>query len=77
MNNDKKKEVFDFVVKCSEDEKVMCDWFEIRDNLEIADEELSLAITELKKENKIKASVGEYLPTIESNVKKVNNEKRK
>ena len=69
MNNDKKKEVFDFVVKCSSEEKVLCDYFEIKDNIEISDEELSLAITELKKENKIKASVGEYLPKFKSEEK--------
>lgn len=62
MNIDKKKEILGFIVKCSSDEKVMCDWFEMKDNIEISNVDLSIAINELKKENKIIASIGEYLP---------------
>ena len=81
MSNDKKKEVFDFIVKCSENEKIMCDYFSLIDFLKISlidgdSTELSRILTELKNENRIKASVGEYLPNIKSEEKE-NNEKRK
>lgn len=62
MNNDKKKKVFDFIIECSKSENVWCDYYELRDNLKISEEELSTAIKELKNENKIIAKTGEYLP---------------
>lgn len=62
--NDNNKKVFDFIVKCSESEdtNLWCDYYELRDNVKISEEELSVAIKELKKENKIIAKEGEYLP---------------
>ena len=67
MKDDKKKEVFDFIVKCSKDKKVICDYFEIMDFLKIPircenNNELSKIINELKNENKIISKIGEYLP---------------
>jgi len=70
MNNNKKKEVLDFIIECSNDKTVMCDYFEIikflktpiRDEDGSKSNELSIILNELKKENKIKPFVGEYLP---------------
>ena len=69
MNNNIKKDVFDFIVKCSTDEKVMCDYYELRDNVKTTEDKLSIAIKELKKENKMIANDGEYLPKEESKEK--------
>ena len=72
MNDNKKKEVLDFIIKCSTNEKVMCDWFEMKDGIDISNVDLSIAINELKKENRIKASEGEYLPKTKLNEKEKN-----
>ena len=57
-----KEEVYKFIVETSKNKNVMCDYYELRDNLKISEEELSIAIKELKNENKIIAKEGEYLP---------------
>ena len=59
MNKD---DVFDFIVKISKDETIMCDYFEIQDNFKMLDENLSVILIELKDEKKIIAKDGEYLP---------------
>lgn len=69
MKDDINKITFDFISKIFEDEKVMCDWYEIQDALKLSDEELSVAIKELKKKNKIIAKEGEYLPVLKEKEK--------
>lgn len=64
MKDDINKITFDFISKIFEDETLMCDWYEIQDGLKISDEELSKTIKELKRENKIIAKEGEYLPIL-------------
>ena len=59
MNKD---DVFDFIVKISKDETIMCDYFEIKDNFKMSDEESSKILNKLKSENKIITKDGEYLP---------------
>lgn len=59
MNKD---DVFNFIVKISKDETIMCDYFEIRDNFKMLNGDLSVILIELKNENKIIAKEGEYLP---------------
>ena len=59
MNKD---DVFNFIVKISKDETIMCSYFEIRDNFKMLNEDLSVILIELKNENKIIAKEGEYLP---------------
>ena len=59
MNKD---DVFNFIVKISKDETIMCDYFEIKDNFKMLDEYLSAILIELKDEKKIIAKNGEYLP---------------
>ena len=69
--NDNNKKVFDFIVKCyeSRDTNLWCDYYELRDNVKISEEELSKAIKELKKEGKIIAKEGEYLPILKEKEK--------
>ena len=67
MIDDKRKKVFDFIIKCSKDKNILCDYFEIMDFLKISirhenNNELSKILNELKNENKIIAKIGEYLP---------------